>query len=133
MTATSCVAIALVFLIPWVSALQGIGLGCLGFAFGLLWQTRAEGTAGSQTGALVSAMASALVGALWGAVSASSTATFLVGIVIFCITASGWGWYVSVNYYWLSISRVWFCVLVAITSYAASGYITKCIVLLSNS
>lgn len=116
---SSALAIVLVHLFPWLSALQGIVLAILGLVAGLIWEAQAttpepvnaQNPPETTTGV---ACASALIaGAMWGVSSASSMHSFLAGAVIFISVAWGWVWYAGVAQPSVAKDRVYLCIILA--------------------
>ena len=115
----SALAILLVHLFPWLSALQGIVLAILGLVAGVIWEAQAT-TPGpgkdqtpTETTAGVACASALIAGATWGAFSASSPHSFLAGAVIFIVAAWGWLRYAGVVQSSVAKERVYLCIALA--------------------
>jgi hypothetical protein len=112
-------AIVLVHLFPWLSALQGIVLAILGLVAGLIWEAQAttpepaNAQKPPETTTGVACASALIAGAMWGVSSASSMHSFLAGAVIFISVAWGWVWYAGVAQPSVAKDRVYLCIILA--------------------
>lgn len=119
---STLLAVALVYVFPWLSGLQGVVVALLGLLPGGMWEANAmpqpkKRTKPSKTTKTTAAGAAIIAGSAWGASSASSGYSFLAGAVIFAIAAWGWSRYACNLQPPMPRERVFLCVVLAAVAY----------------
>jgi hypothetical protein len=120
---SSCLAIILVNIFPWLTGLHGIVLAALGLFPGAIWEEQettpqsAKAVTPSETTKAVAGASAIIIGSAWGIFSSTSFHSFCAGTVIFLFAAWGWSWYANDLKRWVTKDRVLLCVVLASFSY----------------
>ncbi len=128
---SSCLAIVLVNLVPWLTGLQGVVLAALGLIPGVIWDEWGTSKQSkkivkpSETSTFVASASAIIIGGAWGVFSATSFHSFCAGTVIFLVAGWVWSWYVNSFKHWFTKGRVFLCVVLAALSYPIAALVAQ--------